>query len=157
MSRNVRLFKERDLRKGCSLEEVSQDDFHYLRLLYFKDEVKEEEQERIRKMEKDIHHKWKGYQQQDSLKDREDGVLSYSELLDKLIQSRLRCEYCKKDIYILYKRKHQPNQWTLDRIDNERGHTNDNCVISCLRCNISKRRRNHEVFKFSKQVHVIKD
>ena len=45
--------------------------------------------------------------------------------------------------------------WTLDRIDNNIGHNTDNVVISCLACNLQKRRRGEEAFKFMKQM-VIK-
>ena len=32
----------------------------------------------------------------------------------------------------------EPNQWTLDRLNNDIGHFNDNVVICCLTCNLKK-------------------
>ena len=46
--------------------------------------------------------------------------------------------------------------WTLDRIDNDLSHTNNNTCISCLKCNLQKRRRSHEKFKFTKQLKIEK-
>ena len=46
--------------------------------------------------------------------------------------------------------------WTLDRIDNNIGHNKDNVVISCLGCNLQKRRRGEEAFKFMKQMVITK-
>ena len=46
--------------------------------------------------------------------------------------------------------------WTLDRIDNNIGHNKDNVVISCLACNLQKRRRGEEAFKFMKQMVITK-
>jgi len=30
-------------------------------------------------------------------------------------------------------------QWTLERINNDFGHNNDNVVIACLQCNVERR------------------
>ena len=46
--------------------------------------------------------------------------------------------------------------WTLDRINNDIGHYGDNVVIGCLACNLQKRRRGDEAFKFAKQLIVKK-
>ena len=48
------------------------------------------------------------------------------------------------------------NQWTLDRIDNNLGHNSDNVLISCLECNLKRRRMNMERFQFSKDCTNIK-
>ena len=38
------------------------------------------------------------------------------------------------------------------RINNYDEHSNDNTIISCLECNLQRRRKNSEKFKFSKQL-----
>ena len=57
---------------------------------------------------------------------------------------------------IMYANKREPLQWTLDRIDNNMGHSNKNTVICCLKCNLERRRINDKKFKFTKQMRLIK-
>jgi hypothetical protein len=45
-------------------------------------------------------------------------------------------------------------QWTLDRIDNNLGHNEDNVVIACLECNLKRRRTNQSKFLFTKQLKI---
>ena len=47
--------------------------------------------------------------------------------------------------------------WTLDRINNDIGHYGDNVVIGCLACNLQKRRRGDEAFRFTKQLIIKKN
>ena len=56
----------------------------------------------------------------------------------------------------MYENKREPLQWTLDRIDNDIGHSNDNTVICCLKCNLDRRCINDKKFKFTKQMRLIK-
>jgi len=55
---------------------------------------------------------------------------------------------------LLYKLVREPKQWTLDRIDNEYGHSVDNIVLSCLECNLKRRRTNQNKFVFTKQLKI---
>jgi hypothetical protein len=41
-------------------------------------------------------------------------------------------------------------QWSLERINNTIGHYQSNCVLACLECNLKRRTKNHEYFKFTK-------
>jgi len=82
--------------------------------------------------------------------------ISYDELIEKLVISKLLCYYCRCKCCLITKEKRENIQWTLDRINNDIGHYNDNVVISCLKCNLQKRRRNDEHFKFAKQMRIIK-
>lgn len=82
--------------------------------------------------------------------------ITYDYVLELLAESKLQCYYCRKDIYILYKKVRQNNQWTIDRIDNDIGHNKNNCVISCLRCNIQRRLTNEKKFLFTKQMRIVK-
>ena len=109
-------------------------------------------------IKKEINKKISGYLQQDKTKNIHENTseLLYDEIIIKLIESKLKCLYCKKDIFIIYNRKLQQNQWTLDRINNYNGHNNENTVISCLQCNIQRRRTNNKKFLFSKQLIIHK-
>ena len=75
--------------------------------------------------------------------------------MEKLVVSKLKCNYCKNQCLLFYKNIREKMMWTLDRINNNLGHNRDNVVISCLGCNLQKRRRGEEAFKFMKQM-VIK-
>ena len=104
-----------------------------------------------------IQKKRSSYKSQDIKKSRlTDDFITYDEVVEKLVISKLNCSYCKKDVVILYENKRDLTQWTLDRIDNELGHSNKNTVISCLKCNLQKRKRNDEKFRFTKQMNLIK-
>lgn len=113
------------------------------------------EQNRI---EKELKKKLSGYKNQDKKKNRHDEVLfiKLDELVEKLVVSKLNCHYCKKQCLLFYKEKRNYLQWTLDRINNNIGHFNDNVVISCLGCNLQKRRRSDKHFKFAKQMNIVK-
>jgi len=68
----------------------------------------------------------------------------------------MKCYYCKEEVYILYKNIRENLQWTLDRVDNDLGHINDNLVISCLKCNLKRRKQNDIAFLFTKQLDIKK-
>ena len=107
---------------------------------------------------KDLKKKLSGYRNQDTKKKRFDAnkFIKIDELLEKLVISKLSCYYCKKQCFLFCKEKRNMGQWTLDRIDNNIGHYNDNVVISCLACNLQKRCRNKDHFKFAKQMNIVK-
>lgn len=83
-------------------------------------------------------------------------TISLDETLELLKKAELKCSYCVDELFILYKECYYPKQWTLDRIDNDLYHTKDNCVISCLSCNKSKRRRDDDKYRFSQQMKIEK-
>ena len=106
---------------------------------------------------KELHKKINSYKQQDIKKDKNlDGLISYEELLEKLVLSKLKCYYCRKDVLLLYENNREQKQWTLDRLDNSLGHTKDNVVVCCLKCNLERRCLNDEKFLFTKQMRLIK-
>ena len=107
---------------------------------------------------KNLKKKLNSYKNQDQKKDRYDKVtfIKYNELIEKLFNSKLKCDYCEENTIIMYKNKREPAQWTLERIDNSIGHSNKNCLISCLKCNLEKRTRDDTKFKFTKQMKIIK-
>jgi hypothetical protein len=105
-----------------------------------------------------INKKIYNYKQQDIIKKHfsEEKFLTFDYVIHKIDESELKCIYCKKEMFILYDISREMSQWTVDRIDNNIGHNNDNFHLSCLECNLKKRRTNDEKFLFTKQLNIIK-
>ena len=106
-----------------------------------------------------IDTKVNGYKQQDvrrSLLDKET-LVTQQEVVRKLQESRLRCHYCKCEVKVLFRTVRDPKQWTLDRIDNDSGHSSANTVISCLSCNLKRRRLDKEIFETTRNIVVRKE
>jgi hypothetical protein len=101
---------------------------------------------------KEIRKKHSGYKSQDKLKHKYDETkhITLTELIDKLVESQLKCYYCSKDVSILYNKKKDSLQWTLERLNNNIGHYKDNTCISCLKCNLGRRTENYEYYKKGK-------
>ena len=107
---------------------------------------------------KSLKQKLNSYKTQDKRKDRYDNetFIKYNELLEKLIESEMKCKYCESITLIMYANKRESKQWTLDRIDNSIGHSNLNTIISCLKCNLQRRCQNKDNFLFTKQLKIEK-
>jgi hypothetical protein len=124
-------------------------------------EKEKEEQEHIYLIQplllQSIQKKISAYKQQDK-KSGKDGepLITMDELIQKIILSNLLCYYCHEAMYLLYSVEREPKQWSLDRIDNSLGHTNQNVVLCCLQCNLKRRTQNHSAFLFTKQTKIIK-
>ena len=103
-----------------------------------------------------LKNKISGYKQQDILKKKLDlnNFINFENIIFLLYESQLKCCYCHKEIYILYKQVREMSQWTLDRIDNNIGHNVGNLVISCLKCNLKRRRINKNSFMMTKNMTV---
>lgn len=67
------------------------------------------------------------------------------------------CYYCKNSVLVIYETKLHPMQWTLDRIDNDLPHNKENVVLSCLKCNLERRKKNADHFLFTKALNIIKN
>ena len=63
--------------------------------------------------------------------------LTFTSILHKIIETPC-CVYC--DVELGFLAPYFPNFCTIDRIDDNIGHTNENCVISCRGCNCSSRK-----------------
>ena len=124
-----------------------------LNLLYL-----EQDYEGKKYVDKEINRKLNGYKNQDVKKEVYDinYFIKKEELIEKLVVSKLKCYYCKKNCKLMYDNVREKMQWTLDRIDNDQGHNKNNVVICCLDCNLKKRTMNDEKFKFTKQMRIIK-
>jgi len=107
---------------------------------------------------KHIRKKLNSYCMQDKKNDKYDRekIIVYEQLIEKMVGSKMKCYYCRCPLFLFYTTIREPSQWTLDRIDNTKGHNNDNVVIACLKCNLERRRRDDKKFLFSKQMKIIK-
>jgi hypothetical protein len=73
-----------------------------------------------------------------------------------LKNAEMKCFYCKMRVQVLYQHVREPEQWTLERLDNDEGHNKSNVVIACLKCNLRRRCMYHERYVFTKQLSVVK-
>ncbi len=105
-----------------------------------------------------IQKKINSYKQQDIEKQIYSNyhIISLEDTIQKLVESKMKCKYCQKNMLLIYKQIREPLQWTLDRIDNDYGHNTDNVLISCLECNLKRRNTNMEKFLFTKQLKINK-
>jgi hypothetical protein len=106
-----------------------------------------------------LKNKISSYKQQDILKKKIDSnnFINFENIIYLLHESQLKCCYCHEEIYILYKQVREMSQWTLDRINNEAGHNFGNLVISCLKCNLKRRRINKNSFMMTKNMTIKKE
>jgi hypothetical protein len=134
--------------------DLSFNDAKYINQLYLDEDFDEKNT-----IIKELRKKLSSYLAQDKKKNRpydNKKYINYDELLSHLVKSKLRCYYCKVKVMLLYNNIREPKQWTLDRIDNNQPHNTDNVVISCLKCNLERRRRNDKKFLMGKQMKIIK-
>lgn len=106
----------------------------------------------------EIHNKLVSYKQQDVLKKRldEKKFITYTETRELLLQDNMCCHYCRGHVFVLYQKTRDMQQWSLDRIDNDYGHNNDNVVIACLKCNLERKTRSADKFRMAKQMVVVR-
>lgn len=78
-------------------------------------------------------------------------------IIDMMIRQKCKCYYCHKEFLVLYKNTRDPLQWSVDRIDNDKAHCEDNIVISCLRCNLQRRTRDFNEFYISRNLQITKE
>ena len=109
-------------------------------------------------LKREIEKKINSYKAQDIDKKIYNNLLliSLNDTVEKLVASKLKCYYCSCDVLILYKDVRANNQWTLDRIDNDQCHSNENTIISCLKCNLQRRTRDMKKFLFTKKLKINK-
>ena len=108
----------------------------------------------IHESRKQIEQKLSGYKQQDIRKNRSFGI-TYEQIVCKMEQQQLQCKYCLQEMLLNYTER-DLRQWTLDRMDNELGHTDANCHLACLKCNLQRRRTSDAAFIFTKQLIIKK-
>ena len=158
--RNVDSFKPKNERKRKILDKLSEKNIL----------IKENQHKLVKRLcanedfsgnifvKKELERKIKSYRSQDIKKHKlnEEKLIKMDECIDKLVLSKMKCYYCMEDMLLVYENVREPKQWTLDRIDNSKGHITQNVVISCLDCNLKRRTMSDKKFKFSKQMKIIK-
>lgn len=105
-----------------------------------------------------INKKIYSYKQQDIIKKllNEEKFLTFESIINKMNECQLKCRYCTKEMNVLYDISREMSQWSVDRIDNDKGHNIDNFHLACLDCNLKRRRRTDEKFLFTKQLNIVK-
>lgn len=73
--------------------------------------------------------------------------LAAEAVLALLAAADFRCTYCRESMPRVWRSPRDPQQWTLDRVDNARAHSLDNVVPSCMACNLRRRARDHAAFR----------
>jgi hypothetical protein len=147
--------KERKTMDQVSLEMFSwENQFALLNMLT----AKTNDDSNVILIKKQISSKLNNYKQQDVLKKVYDErkLINLEQTISKLQESGLKCLYCKEEVYLLYKMVREMKQWTLDRINNDNGHFHDNVVISCLDCNLKRRKKSSNAFLFTKQMNIVR-
>ena len=109
-------------------------------------------------IDKELKKKLSSYKQQDRVKKKHDAdkFITMTSLVQKLVESQLKCHYCQDMVHITGDKKREKKQWTLDRVDNNLGHLEDNVVIACLDCNLKRRCIDKDKFMFTKRLKVDK-
>ena len=109
-------------------------------------------------LKREIQKKIKGYKSQDLIKKliNLNKLISLDQTIQMLVESKLKCVYCKENCELIYKDIFSKKQWTLDRINNNEGHNYDNVVICCYECNIKRGDMDSERFKKGKQIKIVR-
>ena len=105
-----------------------------------------------------IKTKISSYKHQDVLKNifLEPEFVTFDHVIELLNTCELKCHYCSCEMYLLYEFVREMKQWSLDRIDNDIGHNKNNLVVSCLECNLKRRRTNKDAFFITKNLTITK-
>jgi len=125
-----------------------------LNRIYLEDEYLENSDVYLSELKK----KWNSYRQQDKKHGifHDDFFIGFETMIKKLVSSKMQCYYCTCNCLFLYEDSYDDTQWTLDRIDNNKGHTDNNTVICCLKCNLSRGNIHHDRFIESKKISIVR-
>ena len=154
MSKQIFIGKTYNIKKNSiGIEYNMTQQKSFLNMIYLGEDFTEKKE-----LEKNIKRKINSYKQQDIKKKKFNEIqfIKYNNVIEKLIISKLKCYYCNCDIKLLYSKSKEPQQWTLERINNKEGHTKFNTVCACLKCNLERRTKNSKKFLFSKKMNLIK-
>ena len=141
--------------------EFSEEDLECSQQLIYIREL-ENENEKTTKQSRFIHdsirQKISSYRSQDTLKERysKEDFITKEGIVKLLRESNNICYYCQEPVKLLYEYVRDPKQWTLERINNSKGHNADNLTIACLGCNLGRRTMHQERYVFTKQLNIVK-
>jgi len=137
MSKKIFIGKTYDIKKNSiDIEYNMTEQKSFLNMIYLNEDFTEKKE-----LEKNIKKKMNSYKQQDIKK-------------KKFVEAKFIKYNC--DMKLLYSKSKEPNQWTLERINNKEGHTKFNTVCACLKCNLERRTKNSKKFLFTKKMNLIK-
>jgi len=107
---------------------------------------------------REIERKIYGYKHQDIEKNIYEPAefLSFQDIIQQMMNCKMKCYYCYCEMFVLYEKVLESKQWTVDRLDNYKGHNKDNFVLACLECNLKRRRRTSDKYLFTKQLKIVK-
>ena len=102
----------------------------------------------------ELKAKINSYKQQDIKKDYHiyANLITLDNVIEKLVNCKLKCYYCNKNMKLFFEKVRDEDQWTLDRLNNYDEHSNENTIVCCLKCNLQRRRKNSDKFLFTKQL-----
>lgn len=154
--------KSKDETKTVTKEHIKRQITTTKRWIYSQDDIATHQQEthltaKSPFLLQQIKNKIHSYRGQDADKDflPPSTLIDLSGVLQKLEESRLQCFYCKDTVMILYDNVREPKQWTLERLDNKKGHTYTNVVIACLSCNLRRRTMKYERYIMTKEIQKV--
>lgn len=106
-----------------------------------------------------LKNKIQSYKHQDIIKKmyNEKEFIDFAYVVNLLADSKLKCHYCACETYLLYEIVREMKQWSLDRINNDKGHNRGNLVMSCLECNLKRRRTNKDAFFMTKNMTISRE
>ena len=112
----------------------------------------------FQELHRQVCAKISGYKSQDMKKALydESKFVRFDDVIKLMCDRKMLCFYCQKQAMLFYEHVRESNQWTLERIDNTRGHNTDNVEIACLNCNLRRRTMYHERYVFTKQMGTVK-
>ena len=115
---------------------------------------KDQTSEDVEFLKQQIKNKLSSYKSQDKHKKlfSESKFINLQQTIELLEKSEHKCYYCKEYVKLLYCNVREPKQWTLERLNNDYGHNNDNVKIACLACNLRRRTMYHERFSVTQEI-----
>lgn len=113
-----------------------------------KKEIKEQQKEKRTRYKQDlkqiIKKKIGSHKRSDILNKRiekdsiPDDYIDVEHVLELLEEQQNKCKKCEVKLELCNYSQACTTQFTIDRIDNDLPHTKNNCIITCLSCNVSK-------------------
>jgi hypothetical protein len=148
--------KQNKLKNNTIKENISHRDQQILiNKLYLENDEKDDKIKPVVQLLKNKHNSYKAQDKKNKIYGK-DFFITFDELILKLVESKLICFYCKEQCYICYNYAYEDSQWTLERNDNNLGHTNNNTIISCLKCNLERKNLCREKFIETKKIKCIR-
>jgi len=160
--KKMRLDKEKKMRIETKTWGLTNNDLNHEKQLSILKTLLQDDEEKNKYnsiFKSHIKHKISSYKQQDILKKKldETSFINFEYVVELLKQCELKCHYCSEEMFILYEIVRELKQWSLDRINNNIGHNVSNLVVSCLECNLKRRRTNKDAFMFTKNLIISRE